>query len=309
MAFVVSFGSYVPERIVGNEELSDWCGVSAEWIVERCGIQERRYAADTETVSSVALLAARDCLRRSGAAPTDLGAVLVASGSAERFSPGPAGAVAAELGCTGVLALDIPVASAGSLIGLGLAAQLAEKLGKVLVIGAEIMSRRVDRTPEGRNTAVLFGDGAGAALLDASAGPLRVADFELHTDGNHADVLKMENERLVMDGPTVIGQVSRKLPGAVKALLERQGIAAAEVSAVVMHQANLVLIGRVAKAVGILQDRFFVNIERYGNTSSASLLIAAAEWWESIGQKASGPVALAAFGAGLNWGAMLLQPA
>ena len=171
------------------------------------------------------------------------------------------------------------------------------------------MSRRVDRTPEGKNTAILFGDGAGAALVDAGAGPLRIADFALHTDGTQAEILKVEHERLYMEGGTVILQAARKIPAVAKELLERNGVAAEALSAVVMHQANINLIAKVAKTLAVPQDKFFVNIERYGNTSSASLLIAAAEWWAMVQEKASGPVMLAAFGAGLNWGAMLLQPA
>ncbi len=312
MAFLQGFGSYVPERVVGNEELAATCGVEAGWIFEASGIRERRYAAVGETVASVAVKAAQDCLERCGVAAGEVGMVVVASGSAERFCPGPAATVAAELGCAGVPALDVPVASAGSLIGLAMAAQFADKLGergKVLVVGAEVMSRRVDRTPEGKNTAILFGDGAGAALVDAGAGPLRVADFALHTDGTQAEILKVEGERLHMEGGTVILQAARKIPAVAREVLERNGVAAEGLSAVVMHQANLNLIAKVAKTLAIPQEKFFVNIERYGNTSSASLLIAAAEWWDSAGGRVDGPVMLAAFGAGLNWGAMLLQPA
>lgn len=311
MACLRGFGSYLPERVVGNEELAGACGVDPEWILSASGIRERRYAEESETVASLAVQAARDCLARCRVEPSELAMVIVGSGSAERFCPGPAATVAAELGCAGLLALDVPVASAGSLLALAIAAQFAERWeqqGKVLVIGAEIMSRRVDRTPEGRNTAILFGDGAGAVLVDAASGPLEIADFALHTDGTQAEILKVEGERLHMDGGSVILQAARKIPAVAKELLERHGIAAEALSAVVMHQANLNLIAKVAKTLGLPQEKFFVNIERYGNTASASLLIAASEWWASVGEQASGPVLLAAFGAGLNWGAMLLEP-
>ena len=309
MAYVRDFGIYLPERVVGNEELATACGVEAEWIFSASGIRERRYAAEGETVASLAVKAAKDCLQRSQVSAEELVLLVVASGSAERFCPGPAATVAAELGCVGIPALDVPVASAGSLIGLALAAQFAEKAGKVLVVGSEIMSRRVDRTPEGKNTAILFGDGAGAALVDAGAGPLPIVDFALHTDGTQAEILKVEGERLHMEGGTVILQAARKIPAVARELLERNGHTAGALSAVVMHQANLNLIARVGKTLNVPQERFFINIERYGNTSSASLLIAAAEWWRSDTREGNGPVLLAAFGAGLNWGAMLLQPA
>ena len=308
MAFLVGFGSYVPERVVRNEELAAACGVEAEWILSASGIHERRYAAEGETVASLGLKAAQDCLQRCGVQASELGMVIVASGSCERFCPGPASTIAAELGCAGILALDVPVASAGSLIALTMAEQFADRMGKVLVIGSEAMSHKVDCTPEGKNTAILFGDGAGAALVDAGFGPLRIVDFALHTDGTQAEILTMDG-RLHMDGGSVILQASRKIPAVAKELLERNAVAAETLSAVVMHQANLNLIARVARTLGVSQETFFVNIERYGNTSSASLLIAAAEWWTSVGEQANGPVMLAAFGTGLNWGAMLLQPA
>ena len=312
MAYLRGFGSYLPERVVRNGELAEACGVESDWIFSASGIRERRYAAEDETVASLAVKAAQNCLQKCGVAASELGMVIVASGSAERFCPGPAATVAAELGCAGIPALDVPVASAGSLIGLGLAAQFADKFGqqgKVLVVASEIMSRRVDRTPEGKNTAILFGDGAGAALVAAAAGPLRIADFALHTDGTQAEILKVEGERLHMEGGTVILQAARKIPAVAKELLDRNGMAGDALSAVVMHQANLNLIAKVAKTLAVPQEKFFVNIERYGNTSSASLLIAAAEWFTSAEGKVNGPVMLAAFGAGLNWGAMLLQPA
>lgn len=310
MAFLRGFGSYLPERIVDNEEVAGACGVEPGWILAASGIRERRYAAEGETVAGVATKAAQDCLTRCGVEARELAMVIVASGSAERFCPGPAATVAAELGCAGVLALDVPVASAGSLMALAIAAQFADRVGpqgKLLVVGAEIMSRRVERTPAGKNTAILFGDGAGAALVDATSGPLRIVDFALHTDGSQAEILKVEGERLHMDGGSVILQAARKIPAVAKELLDRNSVAAEALSAVIMHQANLNLIARVAKTLVMPEEKFFVNIERYGNTSSASLLIAAAEWWQATGKQASGTMLLAAFGAGLNWGAMLME--
>jgi 3-oxoacyl-[acyl-carrier-protein] synthase III len=305
MAFLRAFGSYLPPRRVTNEELAPLVGADPAWILQVSGIQERRYAADEDTVASLGLLAAQDCLKKAGASAQELGMILVASGSSERFCPGPAVEVAAGLGLTATPALDIPVASCGSLIGLSLAAQLAAKVGPVLVVGAEIMSRRVDRTPEGKDTAILFGDGAGACLVDPHSGFARIADWTLSADGTAAGILKIERERIVMDGKSVILQAYRKMPRAISELLGRNSVTSADVGVYLLHQANLNLIERVATGLKVPLDRFFINIARYGNTSSASMLIAADEWRAANPKPVSAPMVFSAFGAGIQWGALL----
>jgi len=308
MAYLRAFGSWLPPRRVSNREIAPQVDATPEWILEVSGIEERRYAADQDTIAGIGLLAAQDCLEKACANAAELGMILVASGSSDRFCPGPASQIAASLGLASTPALDIPVASAGSLIGLVLAAQLAPTVGRVLVVGAEIMSRRVALNPEGKNTAILFGDGAGAALVDAETGFARIADSCLFTDGTAADILFVQDGRFHMDGPAVIMHASRKMPRVINELLTRNGIAPGEVEAFLLHQANLNLITRVAAAVKAPRERFFTNIARYGNTSSASLLIAAAEWHSAQTTALAGPLVFSAFGAGLNWGAMLALP-
>ncbi|HTW81492.1 MAG TPA: ketoacyl-ACP synthase III [Terracidiphilus sp.] len=312
-AFLRAFGSHLPERRVGNREIAALVGATPEWILEVSGIEERRYAAEADTVASLGKLAAQNCLANAGATPADLGMILVASGSAPRFCPGPASQIAASLGLAATPALDIPVASCGSLIGLAFAAELAPRFGPVLVIGTEIMSRCIELTPGGKDTAILFGDGAGAALVDPASGFARIADSILSTDGASAEILKIENGRVAMEGRSVILQAVRKIPRAISELLARNHLSAAEPCAYLMHQANLNLIARVAQSLKVPQeefaDRFFVNLTHYGNTSSASLLIAADEWRSAHPEPLAGPLVLTAFGAGLNWGAMLALPA
>jgi 3-oxoacyl-[acyl-carrier-protein] synthase-3 len=292
VAWLRAFGSWLPPRRVSNAEIAPLVDATPEWILELSGIEERRYASDEDTVAGIGLLAAQDCLEKAGATAADLGMILVASGSSDRFCPGP----------------DIPVASAGSLIGLALAAHLAPAAGRVLVVGTEIMSRRISLTPQDKNTAILFGDGAGAALVDAEAGFARIADSYLLTDGAWAEILFLRGGQIHMDGSAVILQAARKIPRAINELLSRNRIAAAEVEAFLLHQANLNLITRVAAAVKAPRERFFTNIARCGNTSSASLLIAADEWHRAQTAPLSGPLIFSAFGAGLNWGALLALP-
>jgi 3-oxoacyl-[acyl-carrier-protein] synthase-3 len=308
MAYLRAFGSWLPRRRVSNEEIAPRVDATPEWILEVSGIAERRYADDSDTVAGIGLLAARDCLEKAGVTAADLGMILVASGSSDRFCPGPACQIASGLGLSTTPALDIPVSSAGSLIGLILAAQLAPNMGPVLVVGAEIMSRRITLDPEGKNSAILFGDGAGAALVDAENGFAHIADSCLFTDGASAETLFVQDGKFSMDGQAVIMQASRKMPRAINQLLARNQISAAEVEVFLLHQANLNLITRVAATLKAPPERFYTNIDRYANTSSASLLIAADEWYAKQTAPISGPLVFSAFGSGLNWGALLAVP-
>ncbi len=307
-AFIRGFGAWLPERVVTNAELAPQLGTTPEWILSVSGIAERRYAAEGDSVAGLGTRAARACLQRTGLAASDLGLVLVSSGSSERFCPGPASLIAAALGLTMTPALDLPIASAGSLVALAMAAKLAPTIGHILVVGAEIMSRRVAHTPEGKDTAILFGDGAGACIVSPDSGFAAIADSCLFTDGNMADALAVDNGRLHMDGAAIIRHVSRKLPQAIATVLERNGVAARSVGTFLLHQANLNLITRIAKSLDAPAERFFANIQRYGNTSSASMLIAASEWCEQTTGDLREPLVLAAFGVGLNWGAILAMP-
>ena len=313
MAYLRSLGCYLPFRIVENAEVAGHLGVEPAWILQVSGITQRRFAAAEESVASLGAMAAKDCLASEGVGAGEVGLILVSSGSAERRFPGPATAIAAALASDGMPAetpaIDLPIASAGSLFGLCLAASLVQTYRHVLVIGSEIMSRVVRLDPSGRDTAILFGDGAGACLVSAETGFARIADSVIHSDGEFADALRMDLDGPIrMDGRTIILQAARKIPRAILEVLERRGVKAAEVGAFVMHQANLNLITRVAKALGVDPGRFFCNVQRYGNTSSASLLIAATEWWRESGQRLESPLVLASFGAGLNWGALLATP-
>jgi 3-oxoacyl-[acyl-carrier-protein] synthase-3 len=308
MAWLRGFGSYLPERIVDNREVGALTGVEPEWILQASGIEQRRYAAEGETVAGLGAAAARDCLAKTGMQARDIGLILAVSGSAERRFPGPASEIGSALGLGGVPAIDLPLASAGSLFGLALAAQLAPAYGTVLVVASEIMSRNVTATPGGRDTAILFGDGAGACLVSADSGLARIVDSVLHSDGEFAGVLRLEHTGTIhMDGRTVILQAARKLQRVIAELLERNQRSAADVTALLLHQANRNLLTRVAQTVQVPEDRCFRNVERFGNTSSASMLIAADEWWVPQGGAWPGPVVFAAFGAGLHWGALLAE--
>jgi 3-oxoacyl-[acyl-carrier-protein] synthase-3 len=317
MSYLQAFGHHLPIRIVSNADLEQRTGRTAASIEKASGIHERRYAAESETVADLGLAAANACLKNANLTAKDIGLILFSSGSAERTFPGPASVFAQKLGLTATPAIDIPVASAGSLIGLAFANDLAPRYGNILVVASEIMSRRIsDADPD---TAILFGDGAGACLVapdpgSNEKGALRIADSLLWTDGNYADALQLQHGGAIqMRGLDVIVQASRKIPRSIEDLLARNQLKPADVGTFLMHQANVNLIRKVATALGVpdsdSEARFFRNIQRYGNTSSASLLIAASEWYAANPAPPTSPIVFAAFGAGFNWGAVLALPA
>jgi 3-oxoacyl-[acyl-carrier-protein] synthase III len=308
MSYLRAFGHHLPPTIVTNAALEKRTGRDAASIEKASGILERRYAADEVSVADLGLAAANICLQNAGLTAQDIGLILFSSGSAERAFPGPASVLAAKLGLTATPAIDIPVASAGSLIALAFAADLAPRYGNILVVASEIMSRRIsDADPD---TAILFGDGAGACIVSNDTGILRIADTALSTDGNYADALQLQHGGSIqMKGLDVIVQASRKIPRSIEDLLTKNNLKPADVGVLLMHQANVNLIRKVATALQVPEDRFFRNIDRYGNTSSASLLIAASEWHAANPTPPTTPIVLAAFGAGFNWGAILALPA
>ena len=310
MAYLRGLGFSAPARVVDNAELAPQLGVDPAWLLNVSGIEQRRFAAPGETVATLGIAAVQDCLSAAGVTAAEIGFVIASSGSAERRFPGPASTIAAAAGIGGKPSIDLPMASAGSLFGIALAAQLAPRYGHVLVVASEIMSRVVRIEPANRDTAILFGDGAGACLVSPESGFAEIVDSQLATDGEFAEALRLEFDSPIhMDGRSIILQASRKIPRAIGELLERNGVKTSEIGTFLMHQANLNLITRVAQALGVPGERFFCNIAKYGNTSSASLLIAATEWWRESSHPLTAPIVLAAFGAGLNWGAVLARPA
>jgi 3-oxoacyl-[acyl-carrier-protein] synthase-3 len=294
--------------VVGNAEMGALTGAAPDWILSVSGIAERRFAADGESVADMAASAAKNCLDGCGLEASALGMVIVASGTSERRFPGPATTVAHRLGLSGPPALDMPIPSAGAVVGMALASRLAGEYGNVLVVAAERLSAVSLKPPIEPGTAVLFGDGAGACIITAGGGSAEIVDSVVYSDGAFSEELRLRfGGPIEMNGRAVIMQASRKIPRAIAEVLDRQHVAAGEVDAFLMHQANQNLIDAVARALGVPSARFYSNIRRYGNTSSASMLIAAAEWAQAGGFQSGKPVVFAGFGAGLHWGALLAR--
>jgi 3-oxoacyl-[acyl-carrier-protein] synthase-3 len=306
-AYLHAFGSHLPRRVVSNAELAERVNTpecTPEWIESVSGIRERRWADDDTTVADLAVAAAQDCLTRAGVEASRVGMVILASGSAPPGFPGPAAEVAARLGLDSTPVLDLPIASAGSLFGMAIASRLADSLGDILVVAAEKMSAVIQAHPLDQNTAILFGDGAGAVLIGSRTSSRPILHSVLHTSGElRRDLAYDWSSPLKMNGGSVILHASRKIPAGIREVLDHESILPADVSTFLVHQANQNLLVRVAKALAVPGERVFSNIARYGNTSSASLLIAAAEW--SALDPPPGPVVFAAFGAGFHWGALV----
>ncbi len=307
MPAILGFDRWLPARVVGNEELAHSLGVTPEWILSACGIGERRYAEAGESVVDLGERAARGLLERLGLPPAAVGAVLVATGTPDRQFPGVSAVLAPRLGISSAFALDVHLASSGGLVAIALAMDLAPRYGNVLVVATEKMSEVILRQPQ-KETAILFGDGAGACVVAPADGPYRLSDARVVTDGAFADDLSLTpGGPLVMNGRQVIMQAVRKLTRSVTDILAAHERAPGDVGLYLFHQANANLLRQVAAQLRIPEERVFVNLRQYGNTSAASLLIAAAEA-EQQGRFGPGSlVALAAFGAGFSYGAALVE--
>jgi 3-oxoacyl-[acyl-carrier-protein] synthase-3 len=319
---ITGVGGHVPARAVGNDELERRLGVPPGWIVDRSGIEERRIAAPDEAASDLALPAARLALERAGVGGTDLDLVIVATATPDMPSPATAAVLADALGARAAVAYDMSAASTGFLYGAAQAwSAIASGLARrALVVGAEVLSRITDW--DDRDTALLFADGAAAAVVEEveNGGFL---GFELGSDGAGAsDILvpaggsrlgataatvAERRHTIRMNGQAVFRFSTRVTAESAGRLLDACRVSANDVDAYVPHQSNRRIIDASARRLGIPAERVVVNIDRYGNTSSASIPLALADAVEDGRLQAGSLVLLTAVGAGLTWGSSLLR--
>ena len=316
---IAGLGARLPDRVVTNDDLAQVLDTSDEWIRTRTGIRQRHVAAPEEATSDLAAAAARDALADAGVELADLTAVIVATTSPDHAVSATAPLVASALGVT-VPAFDLNAACSGFIYALLVAAgMVATGDGAVLVIGAETLTRVVD--PEDRSVAVLFGDGAGAVVLvpdpDARLGP-----FTLGADGDgasmlwtasggtrrpfDAEVLADRSHYLTMRGGDVYRNAVVRMADSAREVLELAGLSVADIDLLVGHQANVRILDAVAARLGLPTQRSQVSLDRHGNTSAASIPLALWDAREQDKLHDGDTVLLAAFGAGLTWGACLL---
>lgn len=320
---IVGWGKYLPPRVVTNQELEARIDTSDEWIVQRTGIHERRIVSEGETSSQMAIDASQEALDMAGVRPRDLDLIIVATSSPDYLTPPVSSQVQHGLGAKDVGAFTLVAGCPGFVYGLSTAQQFIASgaCENVLVVGVELISRYVDW--EDRATCVLFGDGAGAVVVQATEEPSGVLSFVLGSDGSGAEDLILPGggvahppthetvaqglHYLRMDGPKVFRFATRVLGRALQEAIDDAGLSVADIDLFIPHQANARIIDSAARHVGLPEEKVFVNIDKYGNTSAASIPIALCEAHEDGRVKEGDTLAFVAFGAGLTWAAAVVK--
>jgi 3-oxoacyl-[acyl-carrier-protein] synthase-3 len=320
---IVGTGSYVPEKRVTNEEMSKIVDTSDEWITTRTGIKERRIAAKDETTSEMATKAALKALEQANVAPKDLNLILVATATPDMLFPATACFVQKKIGAAKAACLDISAACAGFLFGIEIAQQFitSHTHDIVLVIGAEKLTSITNWTD--RNTCVLFGDGAGAAVLRHRGSEHGLISTHIGSDGQFTDILFMPGggsrcpitrdnvdlhlNTIHMLGKEVYKQAVTAMVSASKKVLADAGLTADDIACVIPHQANLRIIEAIADRLKISLDRFYVNLDKYGNTSAAAVAIALDEANRAGRIKKGDYVLMVVFGGGLTWASTIIE--
>ena len=322
-ALVTGWGMYAPSRVLTNQELSTMVDTSDEWIFSRTGIRERRIAADDETTTTLSVHAARDALAVAGLEPTELDLIIVGTCSPDYPLPATASLVARDLGATRAAGFDLQAACSGFVYALAAANGFIRggMYRSVMVIGVEVLSRFLDWTD--RTTCVLFGDGAGAVLLQASDQPGGVTGFDLFTDGTGYDGIIIpaggsacppsaqtnadRKHFIQMLGTDVFKYATRQLAESALAAVRDAGLTIDDIDQFVFHQANMRIIDHVGRQLGMPMEKVFVNIEKYGNTSAASVPMALVEAVASGRIKEGDRILMVAFGAGYTAAAAVVE--
>ncbi|SNX67578.1 3-oxoacyl-[acyl-carrier-protein] synthase III [Cereibacter ovatus] len=318
-AVVRGVGHYLPDRVVPNSELEATVETTDEWIRTRSGIERRHFAAEGQTTSDLATRAARAALADAGLAPDDIDAIILATSTADLTFPSAATMVQAALGMTRGFAFDVQAVCAGFVFALANADALIRsgQARRVLVIGAETFSRLMDWSD--RTTCVLFGDGAGAVVLEAAEGAGTSADrgilaTDLNSDGRYRDLLYVDGGastgttgHLRMQGKEVFRHAVEKLAQTAHAALDKAGLTSADVDWIVPHQANLRIITATAQRMQVPMDRVVLTVQDHGNTSAASIPLALSVG-KARGQIKPGDLVVTeAIGGGLAWGSVVLR--
>jgi 3-oxoacyl-[acyl-carrier-protein] synthase-3 len=344
---IAGIGMYVPSRVVTNNDLLKYMDTSDEWIQERTGIQERRYAHRTEeTTTTMGVEAAKIAIERAGLTPQDIDFIVFATLSPDYYFPGCGVLLQRAMQMKEIGALDVRNQCSGFVYALSVADQFI-KTGmykNILVVGAEKHSFGLDYSTRGRNISVIFGDGAGAVVLQPTEEKGRgILSTHLHSDGNNAEILAMynpgthanhwvkdkkladfddaeegemfmshkmiDNAQLFpnMDGPQVFKVAIEKFPQVIMEALNKNGLQTSDLKLLIPHQANLRISQFVQKRLSLRDDQVYNNIQKYGNTTAASVPIALCEAWEQGKVKEGDLVCLAAFGSGFTWASALLR--
>jgi 3-oxoacyl-[acyl-carrier-protein] synthase III len=322
-ARITGTGSCLPEKILTNAEIATFLDTSDEWITTRTGIRERRIAAENEVTSDLAVRAARSAMEMAGVEAGEIDQIIVGTITGDFPWPATACVVQHKLGAAKAYAYDVSAACSGFVYALtnGKHAIESGAAKKVLVIGAEVLSRAIDWTD--RNTCVLFGDGAGAVILEASEGERGILSSHLHSDGAYLELLyqpgfgaahppseqglKDRQVYLRMQGNEVFKVAVRSLSEVALESLAANGLQPSDLALFIPHQANRRILEASAKRIGLRDDQVFINVDRYGNTSGATIPVALDEAFRGGRIKENDLIMFDAFGGGFTWGAVLVR--
>ena len=318
-AVITGIGKALPEKRLTNADLEKMVDTSDEWIMKRVGIKERRIVADDEWTSHLAARAAKDALAMSGLTADQIDLIIVSTTTPDTLYPSVSCLVQRALGATKAGAVDVAAACTGFIYAMGTAwAMIKSGLMKnVLVIAAETVTSTIDWTD--RDTCVLFGDGAGAVILSASEEEnTGILSMKLQSDGTYSDLLKLPNSGsrtfpehpgrfIKMQGNDVFKHAVRDMTDCASDVIAAAGLTIADVTLLIPHQANIRIIDAIATRLKVPPEKLFINIDRYGNTSSATIPIALCEALEQNRIKSGDVFVIDAFGAGLTWGAMAIR--
>lgn len=328
---IAGVGHYVPENVVTNEDLSKMMDTNDEWIRERTGILERRWVPEgsDDTPSVMGTKAARVAIKNAGITPQDIDFIIFATLSPDYYFPGPGVMVQEQLGIDNIGALDVRNQCSGFIYGLSVA-DVYIRTGtykNVLLIGSELHSGGLDKTTRGRGVSVIFGDGAGAVVLQPAAAGKGILTTHLHSEGKHAkelallgpsthhwvDKIMIENDPEdlsfypYMNGNFVFKHAVTRFQEVIKEALDATQLEADDIDLLIPHQANLRISQYVQKKMGLGEGKVFNNIMKYGNTTAASIPIALSEAWQEGRLKDGDLLCLAAFGSGFTWGSALIR--
>ncbi len=321
---IAGTGSYLPEKILTNDDLSEFVETSDEWIVSRTGIKERRIAAEGENTSHLSSQAALKAIEQSGIPAEDIQLIIVATITPDTLTPATACYVQAQIGAHQAVAFDVSAACSGFLYAMKIAKRMIESgaFANALIIGAEKLSAFVDWSD--RSTCVLFGDGAGAAVLRPSQeGEGHIIATDIGTDGKQTSILNIpgggsacpttsENvgqslATFSMSGREVFKHAVTRMKNSANSVIDRAGLQPEDISLVIPHQANLRIIDAISDRLAVPNERVFVNLHKYGNTSAAAIAIALDEAHREGKMKRGDKIVMVAFGAGLTWAAAAIE--
>lgn len=322
-AGILGLGSYVPEKILTNADIEKLVDTNDEWITERTGIKERRICAPEQATSDLSLIAAQRALEDANVSAEELDMIIVATISADSNTPSTACVLQNKLGAVNAAAFDLSAACSGFVYGSAIASQFIETgvYKKILVVGAETLSKFVNW--KDRNTCIIFADGAGAAVYGVVDDGYGVLSFDLGADGSGAETIEIpgggsrhpadqetiDNHMhcLHMNGKETFRFAVKAMGSTVMKSLERAGLSKEDIDYFIPHQANIRIIQSAAKRLHLPMEKVFVNIEKYGNTSAASIPIALAEAEREGKLKKGEIIALSGFGAGLTWASCIMK--